>query len=936
MEYTFREIENRWQKRWELYKIFKADNHSKKPKYYVLDMFPYPSGAGLHVGHPLGYIASDIYTRYKRSENYNVLHPIGFDAFGLPSEQYAIQTGQHPSLTTKVNIQRYKKQLKRLGLSFDWSREVCTSDPDYYRWTQWIFLQLYNSWYDISLKRARPINELISIFEKEGNLVIRSPEENRNKFTAKEWNSFPLSRKEEILQKYRLAFRSETTVNWCPHLGTVLANDEVIEGKSERGGYPVYQKKTIQWSIRITSYADRLLQGLENIDWPESIKEAQKQWIGKSFGLNLFFFVIDNPGTYIEIFTPRPETIFGVSFIVLAPEHELWEKITIKKQINEVKTYVEESKKRNDRERLTHATSGVFTGAYVAHPFTNERIPVYISDYVLNSYGTGAIMAVPAHNTRDHMFAKKYGLKIIEVISGGKDVYKKAYDIKKGECIHSDFLNGLSAEEALKKSIEKIEEKGLGYRTVNYRFRNAVFSRQRYWGEPIPIYYKKGVPFGIPEKKLPLLLPIVDKYMTTQEGKPPLGRATHWAWYEKKQKIVSNKLIDEKTIFPLETSTMPGWAGSSWYFLRYMNTDNDNSPIDTTSSSYWKNVDLYVGGKEHSTGHLIYSRFLHKFLKDFGWVSTEEPFKKLLNQGMVLEHSAMITRIEGTQRFISSGLIRNQEKTQQFYVDIHLLKNGDELDIDKFKKYHPEFSKAEFSIESGKFFCKRKIEKMSKSKFNVRNPDDIYEKYGADTLRIHEMFLGPLNQTKLWNTRGIKGAHQFLKKFWRLFHSRESFYVEESSPSIKELKILHCTIKKIREDIPNFSFNTSISALMIATNKLSEIQCKSRKILEPLVILLAPFAPHISEELWHRLNHKDFICFVPMPKCEKQYITDNIIEYPITFNGKLRFKMNFPIGTPQKFIKKEVLRHPETKKYLQGKKIKNTIIIQNKIINIVV
>ncbi|WP_103328041.1 leucine--tRNA ligase [Bacteroidetes bacterium endosymbiont of Geopemphigus sp.] len=936
MNYLFREIEKRWQKYWKSSQIFKGETHSKKPKCYVLDMFPYPSGAGLHVGHPLGYIASDIYARYQRSQGYNVLHPMGFDSFGLPAEQYAIQTGQHPNVTNETNIQRYKEQLEELGFSFDWSRELRTSDPSYYRWTQWIFLQLFNSWYDQSLSKARSIDEIIKIFEKQGNLKIKASGDKIEPFNADQWSGFPWKRKNEILQNYRLAFRSETIVNWCPALGTILSNDEIKEGKSERGGHTVYQKKMTQWSMRITTYAERLLKGLDQIQWPEALKETQRNWIGKSFGAKISFSILDKPSLNIEVFTTRPDTIFGVSFMVLAPEHSLIGEISTSEEKKSVEEYLQASKKRSERERLadTKSLSGVFIGAYALHPFTKEKLPVYVSDYILAGYGTGAVMAVPAHDERDHRFAKKFELKIKRVIHGGDDVQKQAYEAKEGQCIHSDFLNGLNVKEAILKAIEKIEEKKLGQRMINYRLRDAVFSRQRYWGEPIPIYYKKGIALGIPQENLPLCLPDIDKYLPTEKGEPPLQRAAYWAWDEKGQKIVSNELIDDKNVFPLETSTMPGWAGSSWYFLRYMDPENKDALINSKVEAYWQNVDLYVGGSEHATGHLLYSRFWHKFLKDQGYVSTEEPFKKLINQGMILGDSAFIARLEKSQDFISVDLIKDQ-KTQQIHVDIHLLKNGNELDIEKLKEWRPEYAQAKFIMKDGKFFCKRKVEKMSKSKYNVINPDEICKQYGADTLRMYEMFLGPIDQTKPWNIRGISGIHQFLRKFWRLFYTKERFYVESTPPSYEALKILHRTVKKIKEDIPRFSFNTSISAFMIAVNELNAIKCNNREVLEPLVIIIAPFAPHIAEELWMRLGHKNSVSFAPIPEYNERYLMEEMIEYPIMFNGKLRFKMNFPSEIDEENIKKTILKHPQTEKYLGKRNIIKIIFISKKIVNIV-
>lgn len=936
MEYRFREIEKRWQKYWKRAETFKANHCCQKPKCYILDMFPYPSGAGLHVGHPLGYIASDIYARYQRALGHNVLHPMGFDSFGLPAEQYAIQTGQHPSVTTEINIKKYQEQLEALGFSFDWSRQVRTSDPSYYRWTQWIFLELFNSWYDQRLNKARSIDELVAIFEKQGNSEIKAALDACEKFDAGQWHAFSLEKKDEILQNYRLAFRMETNVNWCPALGTVLANDEVKDGKSERGGHRVYQKKMKQWNMRITAYCERLLKGLDHIQWPQALKEAQRNWIGKSFGAKISFSVFHFPWLNIEVFTTRPDTIFGVSSLVLAPEYSLIGKITANDQKKAVEQYLQQSKKRNERERIASVkeVSGVFSGAYALHPFTQEKIPIYISDYVIASYGTGAIMSVPAHDERDYRFAKKFGLKVKKVIHEEKESEKEVYEAKKGRCINSNFLNGLEVKEAIEKVITKLKEKNLGRSTIKYRLRDAVFSRQRYWGEPIPIYYKKGIAFGIPKENLPLLLPEIDKYLPTKEGKPPLQRAACWAWNEKEQKIVSTDLIDDQNVFPIETNTMPGWAGSSWYFLRYMDPNNQEALVAPKAEAYWKNVDLYVGGSEHATGHLLYARFWHKFLKDRAWVSTEEPFEKLLNQGMILGNSAFVARLEESLNFVSLNLIKEQ-KVQELHLDIHLLKNKDELDIEKFKNSRAEFSEAVFLTEEGKFFCKRQIEKMSKSKYNVVNPDEICVQYGADTLRMYEMFLGPIEQSKPWNTRGISGVHQFLKKFWKLFHPKGRFSVESTASSPEALKVLHQTIKKVREDIPNFSFNTSVSTLMIAVNQLTALRCNNREILEPLLILIAPFAPHLAEELWMCLGHKDSISFAPFPNYKEQYLVEESVEYPIMFNGKLRFKRNFPSEADEDFIKKDLLSDPQTQKHLKKNHIKKIVFIPKKVINIV-
>lgn len=909
MKYDFKEIESFWQKYWKEHQTFKTEENFKKSKYYILDMFPYPSGSGLHVGHILGYVSSDIYARYKRLEGFNVLHPMGFDSFGLPAEQYAIQTGKHPEKTTQINICRYKKQLSLLGFSFDWSRELKTSDPSYYHWTQWIFIKLFNSWYDHKMEKARQINELISIFEKEGNIYIKASETSKILFTNKEWAKFTSKSKEKILLNYRLAYRDKSIVNWCPYLGTVLANDEVKNGKSERGGYPVSQREMIQWRIRITAYVERLLKGLENLLWPDYLKESQINWIGKYNGVRINFPTID--GDNIEIFTTRPETIFGVSFIVLATEHRFIEKITN----SELKNYIEKTKERNE-------LAGVFTGSHALHPFTGDKLPIYVSDYVLGKYGTSAIMAVPSLDKRDYKFAQKFGLKVLKVLSSNV------------KCIKSGFLTGLPVEKAIKIAIEKIEVKKIGKYSINYRLRDSVFSRQRYWGEPIPIFYKEGeVLKSIPEEKLPLQLPYIDKFLPKESVNPPLRRAKTWAWDEEKKKI-SN--IDYKRTFPLETSTMPGWAGSSWYFLRFMDTNNEKEFVGKKYERYWKNVDLYVGGAEHATGHLLYARFLQKFLKDHTLVSEEEPFRKIINQGMILSRSAFVIRLKGTNKFISEGLIGHNKNIQKLAVDIRLLKKNNILDIEKFKNWRKEFATSDLILENGKFFCQRQLEKMSKSRYNVINPDTICEIYGADTLRMYEVFLGPIEQTKNWNLQGINGVHQFIKKFCKLFHHNGAFIsIIEEPPSKEEYRVLHKTIKKVREDIENFSFNTSVTAFMIAVNFLSERRCSKRSVLEPLVILLSPFAPHIAEEIWKKLGHEKSISFAKLPKYDVKYLSDEAIEYPILFNGKLRFKILFSREASTSEIKEKVLNNPKTKRYLNGKILKRIFIIHKKIINIV-
>lgn len=935
MIYDFKKIEKYWQKYWEINKIFQSPLDNKKLKFYILNMFPYPSGEGLHVGHLLGYIASDIYARYKRCEGYNVLHPIGFDSFGLPSEQYAIQTGQHPITTTKINIKRYKKQLKNIGISFDWSREINTSDPNYYKWTQWIFIQTFNSWYDKKNNKARPIIELVKKFEKEGNYFFN--EKLENTFNNKEWNKYSLYKKEEILKNYRLAFRSKSKVNWCPYLGTVLANDEVKNGKSERGGYPVFKKEIMQWNIRITAYADRLLTGLDKLDWPKSIKDYQKNWIGKSFGLDIYFRIYDDKKKVIPIFTNRPETIFGVTFIVVSPDNtKMISYLTKDEYKYNVKVYIEKTKKYKESNNFytIEKISGEFTGTYVLHPFIDKKIPVYISDYFLDNYGTGSIMGVPAHNKKDHIFAKKFNLDIIEVIYN--NIQEKPYEKRIGKCINSYFLNGLDVKNDFDKIKDIISKTGVGKRTIKYKIRDAIFSRQRYWGEPIPIYYKKGVPTHIPEDKLPLLLPNIDKYNNCRNyNESPLSFANFWAWDEKNQQVVSNSLIDENRIFPIEINTMPGWAGSSWYFLRYMDPNNNQEFLSIDVESYWKNVDIYIGGAEHAIGHLIYARFWHKLLMDRGWINSDEPFKKLINQGMMLGYSAIVSRIPETGQIVSIGN-RKQKNIQELHIDINLLKNEKEVDINKIKNWRNEFLSSNFILEDNRLFCKRKIEKMSKSKFNVINPDDICIKYGADTIRMYEMFLGPISQSKIWNDNGIIGVHNFIKKFWRLFHINGNFSVSKEIPSLYELKILHKTIKKIKDNIESFSFNTSVSSFMIAVNELTKLKCQKLKILTPLLILISPFAPHIAEEIWKKLGNKKSICYENIPKYMPEYIVDSFIEYPIMFNGKFRFKLFFDKEKSVNDIKQKILSNKRIYKYIDNiSLIKKIIVIPQKMINIV-
>ena len=944
MTYNHKEIEAYWQAYWAEHQSYKSVNDFSKPKYYVLDMFPYPSGAGLHVGHPLGYIASDIVARYKRHQGFNVLHPQGYDSFGLPAEQYAIQTGQHPALTTAQNIARYREQLDKIGFSFDWSREVKTSDPTYYRHTQWIFIQLFNSWYNRATDKAEPIETLIALFETEGNSKVNAAcDDDTPTFTAAQWHAMTAESKQRHLLKYRLTYLAETEVNWCPALGTVLANDEVVNGVSERGGHPVIRKKMTQWSMRITAYADRLLQGLDTIDWSESIKESQRNWIGKSVGASIDFVVAEGDHK-ITVFTTRPDTLFGVTYLTLAPEHPLVLEITTEEQRAEVEAYIANTAKRSERDRMadTKTVSGAFTGAYAVHPLTGKRVPIWIGDYVLASYGTGAVMAVPAGDERDHAFAKHFkGAKgMPEMINiFDKDISENAFTEKEGMTYqNSDLLDGCTSfKEAFPKVLAALEAKGAGKAKVNYRLRDAVFSRQRYWGEPFPVYYKDGLPQMIEQQYLPILLPEVEKYLPTEEGNPPLGNATTWAWDTANHKIVSNELIDNQTIFPLELNTMPGWAGSSWYWLEYMMEKGDRALFPTKAvTDYWQNVDLYVGGSEHATGHLLYSRFWNKFLKDRGFAPTEEPFKKLINQGMILGMSAFVYRLEGTNTFVSKGQIKDQN-VQPIHVDISLLKDtSDELDIEKFKAWRKEFANAEFVLEEdSKYITGREVEKMSKSKYNVVNPDDICEQYGADTLRLYEMFLGPLEQAKPWNTAGISGVYNFLRKLWRLYFSDSGWQVTDETPTAEMLKALHKTIKKVNEDIQSFSFNTSVSQFMICVNELSSLKCHHKAILEPVAILIAPFAPHIAEELWKHLGHTQSITYAPYPTHDDQYLQEESKEYPVSFNGKVRFKRAFPTDMPIAEIEKAILADPQTAEQLQGKAPKKVIVVSNRIINVV-
>ena len=938
MFYNHQEIEKKWQKFWGENQTFKSQqpSESSKPKYYVLDMFPYPSGAGLHVGHPLGYIASDIYARFKRHQGYNVLHPVGYDSFGLPAEQYAIQTGQHPAVTTEENINRYEQQLKKIGFSFDWSREIRTSDPAYYKWTQWIFIELFHSWYNKATDRAENISTLVAHFEKFGTENLDAVQSEELNFTAEEWLNASEADKQDILLNYRMAYRAETTVNWCPALGTVLANDEVKDGKSERGGYPVYQKKMMQWSMRITAYSDRLLRGLDGLDWSEAVKESQRNWIGKSEGA-LVKFGIKGSDDFIEVFTTRPDTIFGVSFVTLAPEHELVSKITTPEQKEAVEAYIEATSKRSERDRMADVKtiSGVFTGAYAEHPITKEPVPIWLGDYVLAGYGTGAVMAVPAGDERDFAFAKYFDIEIKNIFD--QDISEKAFTEKEGMVYqNSEFLNGCSSyHEAVKSVVEYLENHKVGKSKINYRQRDAIFSRQRYWGEPVPIYYENEMPYTLPVSALPLELPEVEKYLPTEDGDPPLGNAKNFAWDKVNQKVVSTELIDNQNVFPLELSTMPGWAGSSWYFLRYMNPNNEAEFCDKNTSDYWGQVDLYIGGSEHATGHLLYSRFWTMFLKDRGFISHEEPFQKMINQGMILGISAFVYRVDGTNKYVSKALAKDYE-TQKIHIDISLLKGtSDELDLDKFKAWRPEFKDAEFILEDGKYITEREVEKMSKSKYNVVNPDDICEEYGADCLRLYEMFLGPLEQSKPWNTQGLSGVYGFLKKFYNLYFDGDTFSVSEEEPTKEELKILHTLIKKVIYDIENFSFNTSVSQFMIAVNELQKLKCNKKAILEPLAVLISPYAPHVCEELWSLLGNAESIDFAPFPALNEAYLVEDEIEYPVSFNGKMRFKLSLSAELSKEEIEEIVMKDEKVIQQLDGAKPKKIIVVPKKIINIV-
>ena len=963
MDYNFSEIEPKWQQYWRDQKTYHVENNSDKPHYYVLDMFPYPSGAGLHVGHPLGYIASDIYARYKRLQGFNVLHPMGYDAYGLPAEQYAIQTGQHPAITTEQNINRYREQLDKIGFCFDWSREVRTCEPKYYKWTQWTFLQLFKHYYDNNANKALPISSLTERFAKQGTEDLDAACTEPLTFSADEWNSWDETKQRQVLMNYRLAYLADIPVNWCAELGTVLANDEVVNGLSVRGGYPVERKLMRQWSLRITAYAQRLVDGLEQVDWTDSLKEIQRNWIGRSEGAAVWFpldvksneNVLPGAQAYMqqfdpqpvpsfEIFTTRPDTIFGVTFMVLCPEHELIDQITTPEQKAEVEAYVTWAKNRSERERQAEVkkVSGVFTGAYAINPLTEERIPIWVSEYVLAGYGTGAIMAVPAHDSRDFAFARHFNLPIRQVVALEKDAisdpstWEESMDAKTGYAVNSGFINGMKVKDAIKAVIDRIDEMGIGHKTVNFRLRDAIFSRQRYWGEPFPVYYKNGIAYTIPEECLPLELPEVSEFKPTATGEPPLGHAEKWAWDEPNRLVVEKNKIDNKTIFPLELSTMPGFAGSSGYYLRYMDPRNDNAYFGKDAVQYWQNVDLYVGGAEHGTGHLIYARFWNKFLFDIGMSVKEEPFQKLVNQGMIQGRSNFVYRSKADNTlFISKGLIKNMEDVTAIHVDINIV-NNDILDIDRFRAWRPEFANARFELEDGKYVCGWEIEKMSKSMYNVQNPDDLVTRYGADTLRMYEMFLGPVEQAKPWDTNGIEGVFRFFKKFWRLYHDdTNTFSVSDGEPTKAELKILHQTIRKVTEDIERFSFNTSVSTFMICVNDLASLKCDKRAVLQPLAVLIAPFAPHIAEELWHLMGNEGSVCEAQWPEYDERLMVEDSFTYPVSFNGKTRFTIELPADCTQDQAVAAVNNMPETQKWLAGKEPKKIIFVPKRIINIV-
>ena len=960
MDYNFTEIEPKWQAYWKENNTYKTPNTSNKPKYYVLDMFPYPSGAGLHVGHPLGYIASDIFSRYKRLKGFNVLHPIGYDAYGLPAEQYAIQTGQHPAITTEKNIARYREQLDKIGFCYDWDREIRTCDPRYYKWTQWTFIQLFNSYYCNQANQARPIAELEEVFAKQGSSGLDVACSEDLSFTAEQWNGYTEKEKQQILMNYRLAYLADIPVNWCPKLGTVLANDEVVGGLSVRGGYPVERKLMRQWSLRITAYSQRLLDGLDQVDWSDSLKEIQRNWIGRSEGASVYFS-LENSDKSFEIFTTRPDTIFGVTFMVLCPEHEMIMDITTDEQKTEVESYLNWAKNRSERERQAEVkkVSGVFTGAYAINPLTNEHIPIWVSDYVLAGYGTGAIMAVPAHDSRDFAFARHFNLPIRQVVvpvgEQPEDTtsWTESKDSKAGTCINSGFIDGMQVKEAIKTVINRLEEKGIGDRKVNYRLRDAIFSRQRYWGEPFPIYYKDGMPYPIDVESLPLQLPNIDKFLPTESGEPPLGHATAWAWDIEKKEVVENNKIDNTKVFPLELSTMPGFAGSSGYYLRYMDPTNNNTYFDKDVVGYWKNVDLYVGGAEHASGHLIYSRFWNKFLFDIGMCVKEEPFQKLINQGMIQGRSNFVYRVTDFEKmakyhdvsmydttannlFVSKNIEGREEFTMPIHVDINIVDN-DILDTEKFRQWRPEFNDAEFVLEDGKYICGWEVEKMSKSMFNVQNPDDLIEKYGADTLRLYEMFLGPIEQAKPWDTNGIEGVFRFIRKLWKLYHNdKNEFVVSDEQATKAELKLLHQTIKKITDDIERFSFNTSVSTFMICVNELGSLKCNKREILNQLTVLISPFAPHIAEELWHLLGNHDSVNNATFPICDESVLIESSFNYPVSFNGKTRFTLELPLDLKADEVQAIIMQNADAQKWLEGKTPKKVIFVPKKIINVVI
>ncbi len=931
MDYNFQDIEKKWQHFWSEHKTFKASNHSDKPKYYILDMFPYPSGAGLHVGHPLGYIASDIYARYKTLKGFNVLHPMGYDAYGLPAEQYAIKTGTHPEITTEKNIKRYRQQLDQIGFAYDWDRQVKTSDPKYYKWTQWTFIQLFEHWYDKNTDKAQPIEKLIKHFENQGSQSINAFADEHEHFDAAAWKAMSEKDQREILMKYRLAYLADTMVNWCPELGTVLANDEVSEGYSVRGGHPVVRKEMSQWSLRITAYAERLLEGLERVDWFDSVKDIQRNWIGRSQGASLNFKVEDRKEE-IEVFTTRPDTLFGATFMVLAPEHELALQLTTPQNRGPVSEYITKSKNRSERERMTEVkkVSGVFTGAFAINPLNGERMKIYIADYVLAGYGTGAIMAVPAHDSRDFAFARHFLLPVMQVVKQ-KDQpmtdpreWEDSYDAKEGVMINSGMITGMEVSEAIATIIDYIEKEGLGKRRVNFRLRDAAFSRQRYWGEPFPMYYKEGIPYVFDEKDLPLELPPVDKYLPTESGEPPLARAKNWT---------------TKEGYPIETNTMPGFAGSSGYYFRYMDPHNAEAYFSKEANAYWKSVDLYFGGDEHATGHLIYARFWNKFLYDLGLACEDEPFKKMINQGKIQGRSSIMYRLKNENTFVSLGLLKNYDSNtiSPIHVDISIVNEHDELDVEAFKASHPENADAEFLLEDGKYLCGFEIEKMSKSLYNVENPDEIIEKYGADTFRLYEMFLGPLKNHKPWDTKGIEGVFRFIRKLWRLYHDENNqFVISDEAPTQAELKVINRTIKLIKDDIERFSFNTGVSNFMICVNELHELKCNKRAVLEDLLIILSPYAPHIAEELWHLLGHNESVAVATFPEFNEELLRENTFAYPVSFNGKMRFKLELPVDMDKTEVEKQVLAAGAAQKWLEGKQLSKVIVVSKKIINIVI